>query len=272
MAQTPVKKAVRSIAEKRLPGRPSSQAEGVSGRPSLSAEHIIDAAFELCREIPLADVSIVQLAKELKVTPASLHYYLDGRDGLVAGVISKYFERMLPCFELGIGESWEVRVRAVARALYDFQVQYKGLTSYFISHNKFRLIQSDAPAKADFGIRYLDSMLKLFLDRPFSVEEAVANSHHLVRFIGASAHSAGGRQLPGQHAKFIREQLLKTEPTEFPSVHKAIDVFTSFGAEEAFETGLSILIRGFEVQMLPSTPRKKILTKLLKPNGRQLRN
>lgn len=245
MVRPPSSKQLAPAATKRLRGRPSTQA-GLDGCPALSTEFIIDTALELCQEVPLADLSIVHLAREIGVTPASLHYYLDGRNGLVSGVISKYFELLLPCFELGRSDTWEPRVRRVATALYHAQVQYKGVTSYFISHNKFRLVQDEAPTgKGAFGIRYLESMLQLFLDRPFPVKAAVANSHHLVRFIGASAHSAGGKQLPGQHGVFIEDRLSCTDPREFPAVHKALKFFVAFGADEAFKSGLAILLRGF---------------------------
>ncbi|MGD9943293.1 MAG: TetR/AcrR family transcriptional regulator [Burkholderiaceae bacterium] len=230
---------------KRSPGRPRKTDVGNARNPALSPEVIIETAFSLCREVPLADLSIVQLAKALDVVPATLHYYLDGRDAMLAGVISRYFEKLLPCFEIGRGQPWERRVRAVARALYDQQVRYHGVNSYFIAHNRFRLIQSDAPGAGDNGVRFLEAALRLFLEKPFSVRCAVANSHALVRFLCSSAHSASERQLPGQHRRFIREQLSRTDPVEFAAVHEALDEFVDLGADEAFETGLSILIRGF---------------------------
>ena len=235
----------RASITRRAPGRPRKAPPGAKAAPALSAASIVEVALDLCREIPLADLSIVQLARAMGVTPATAHYYLDGRDALLAGVIARYFQTLLPCFDIGRDQPWEMRIRAVARALYERQVEYRGVNAYFVSHNRFRLVQGDSATRSDYGIRFLEQTLRLFRERPFSVECAVANSHALVHFLSSSAHSAGGRQLPGQHRRFIRDQLRRTDPDEFPAVHQALDAFVALGADQAFETGLSILIRGF---------------------------
>ena len=48
----------------------------------------------MARATPLQELSIVRVAKDLGVTPALIHYYLDGRDALTSGVMNAFYKEM----------------------------------------------------------------------------------------------------------------------------------------------------------------------------------
>jgi AcrR family transcriptional regulator len=202
----------------------------------------------MCRSLNLADLSIVLLAETLDVTPGAIYYYIGDKDALLASVISMFWQRCLACFERGVEQSWDARVRAVALSLYREQVNYRGVNSYLMFHNKFHLIQSGAVEDEYSGLQFLEEILRLFRSEGFGTWDSIANARILTHFISASANAAVGKQLAGQHKEYLRKAVARTSKSTFPRIHESLEAFTSFGPDEAFETGLEVLMRGFKGQ------------------------
>ena len=234
----------RRPGKQRGPGRPPKQASAAH-RAELSADSITEAAVELCREIDLVDLSVVRLAGHLNVTPAAIYYYIPDRDTLLANVISRFWQMLLPCFDQAVDLPWKVRISSVARALYDKQVAYKGINSYLVFNNRFSLIQRDTLDGKCGGLQYLEEVLSLFRSEGFGVAASLANARVLTQFIADSANATSRRRLPGQYKRFLDVALERTDKETFPCVHEAMTEFTNFGPDRAFDTGLQVLIRGF---------------------------
>ena len=244
--------AIRRREKRRGPGRPPKRSATTSPT-DLSAESITETAVELCREIDLVDLSVVRLARRLNVTPAAIYYYIDDRDTLLANIISRFWQMLLPCFDHSEDLSWKSRVSSVARALYEKQVTYKGINSYLIFNNRFSLIQSDTLDGKCGGLQYLEELLSLFRSEGFSVTASLANSRVLTQFIADSANATSRRRLPSQYKQFLGAALKRIDKESFPCVREAMAEFTAFGPDSAFDTGLQVLIRGFLDPPQPSS-------------------
>ena len=79
----------KSQRKRRAPGRPSADAQ-----PALTKESIFAKGLELCRRMPLQELSVVRMAHELGVPPALIHYYLGGRGALTSGVMNAYYREL----------------------------------------------------------------------------------------------------------------------------------------------------------------------------------
>lgn len=246
---------VNESASPRRRGRPAKEDIDLRGdQLELSREAIIQHATELSRELSLDDVSIVRLAKDFSVTPATIHYHLtNGRDELVSEVVSRYLQHLMRCFE-NVDGPWDERIRTVAFRLFKLHIEFKGVNAYLMSHNKFRLLQTASRGEQDLGIKYLDRFILLFKERGFDTEACVINVHQVAFFIASCAHAEIGQQLPAHHKDYLKHQLSKLTLDEAPNFRAAIPEFTRFDTEKMFLTGIEILIRGF---VLPENTTKK---------------
>lgn len=244
--QAKAAQSVAAVAEPRRRGRPPKRdAEVNADQVDLSRTIIIEHATRLSREESLADISIVRLAKELAVTPATLHYYLqNGRDELLSEVVTTYMKHILHCFDK-VGGDWDARIRTVAQRLYRVHIEFKGVNAYLMSHNKFRLLQTASQGEQDLGVRYMDRFIELFRERGFDVETSVTYVHQLAFFIASCAQAEIGRQLPAHHKRYLSQELSSLQLARTPNFEASLDEFIQFDADKMFYTGIDILLRGF---------------------------
>ena len=73
----------------RNPGRP------VAGDPGRAREALLDAAGRLFAQHGTGEVSLRRIASEAGVTPAMVHYYFGGRDGLHDALLERAFASIL---------------------------------------------------------------------------------------------------------------------------------------------------------------------------------
>lgn len=243
------KKAGRPDAQADAPrrrGRPPKRDVGEGGeQPELSRDVIIDHAARLAREVSLDDISIVQLAKDLAVTPATIHYHLaHGRDELLSEVVTIYMRHILHCFDKVEG-TWDERLRTVALRLFRVHIEFKGVNAYLMQHNKFRLLQTASRGEQDLGVRYLDRFILLFREHGFDIESSVINVHQLAFFIASCAQAEIGRQLPAYHKKYLKQELSAQRLQAAPHFTEALDEFMRFDTDRMFLTGIDIMLRGF---------------------------
>ncbi|MES2260372.1 MAG: TetR/AcrR family transcriptional regulator C-terminal domain-containing protein [Pseudomonadota bacterium] len=262
-APEPKRDGVMADAPRRR-GRPPKREGGAGAEQAeLSRDVIIEHAVRLSREVSLDDISIVQVAKDLAVTPATIHYHLThGRDELLSEVVTIYMRNILYCFEKVEG-SWEERLRTVAARLFRVHIEFKGVNAYLMKHNKFRLLQTASRNEQDLGVRYLDRFILLFQEHGFDIETCVINVHQLAFFIASCAQAEIGRQFPAYHQKYLKQELSSQRLQAAPHFAEALDHFMQFDADKMFLTGIDIMLRGFAV---PGKKEKNISKK--KPSTR----
>lgn len=232
--------------EPRRRGRPSKRdAEIHHDQVEVSRALIIEHATRLSREESLDDISLVRLAKELAVTPATVHYHLQGgRDELLSEVVTTYMQHIVHCFERAEGE-WDARLRTVAYRLFKVHIEFKGVNAYLMSHNKFRLLQTSSKGEQDLGVRYLDRFIALFRERGYDNETCIIYVHQMAFFIASCAHAEIRRQLPAHHQRYLTQEFSSRQLLATPDFAESLDEFMHFDAEKMFFSGIDILLRGF---------------------------
>ena len=227
-------------------GRPPKAAQAIGGdTPVIAREQIIERAFQLAKVEPLAEISIVGLAREFGVTSALIHYYVGSRDELISGVVNQYFKMRVERLGKMTGD-WRADLEQHARHSYALMLEYGGVLRYVMSHNRFRLFQQVEPGQADYGLVYLDRVARIFRDGGFNAEHTAMGYHLIAQYCMASAYAQVSRQLPADHAAFIRKRIESVPMGEYGAAHFMVDEFTKIDADKAFEAGLGVLLDAME--------------------------
>lgn len=226
-------------------GRPPKNATPIGNEAALTREAIIEKAISLSKIVPLADISMVQLAREFDVAPGLIHYYVGNRDYLISGVLNSYYRGRLQRLPKLTG-SWRVDIEKMARVIVKYSSEYPGVAQYIASHNRFRLFQQVDEGETDYGVVVFDYVARAFLQGGFTPEQASLAFHLLMQYLVASSMSLVSRQLPADHEKFIREKFDALSMDQYPAARTVGVKFASLNFSQAFEGGLALLLDGFE--------------------------
>ena len=242
-------KPAKPATPRRVPrgrGRPS-RAAGAAPLvvPLLSRDQILDRATQLAMVEPLGELSMVGLAREFGVTPALIHYYVGSRDDVISGVVNRYFKARVERLAELSGD-WKADLDLHARTTFDLMIEYGGVLRYVMSHNRFRLFQQVVPGETDYGLLYFDRYAEIFRVGGFSAEQASIGYHLLSQYVMAAAYAQVGRQLPGQHEKYILSRIESRPADQFPGARYISGPFSRLDSATAFNAGLAILLDGFE--------------------------
>jgi hypothetical protein len=224
------------------------------GRPIANSSEIIDrdvilsCGLQLARTIPLAKISVVRVARELKITPRLIHYYLGrgefgGRDGMTAGIMSIYYREQLNGWPKSTG-NWRVDLENVARYLFQCLTTYPGIAAYIAAHEKFRLIQPTREAEAHYGRLAYEKYLGTFRNAGFEPDHAVIYGHVVNEFVTACAVAAVSRPWPGEHRTYLAASLADIDPVEYPNLHGCRLSLYQLDARVAFNDGLELFLSG----------------------------
>ena len=235
----------------RRPGRPSKDASTSRGltvpaavTSLLTREQILEAATELAKAEPLAELSMVGLARALNVTPALIHYYVGSRDDLISGVVNRYFRARIEQLAPPTGV-WRTDLERFARITYEQMVEYGGVLRYIVGHNRHRLFQKVAPGETDYGVEFFDACARIFRDGGFNAKHSALGYHLIMQFVVGSAHAQVARQLPGDHEAYVYDRLQATSASRYPGAHYVARAFSRLDAETVFDAGLAALLDAF---------------------------
>jgi AcrR family transcriptional regulator len=244
---TPVKAAARKTM-KRSPGRPTG-----AGSAMLDRETILSLSFQLTKSVPLTELSIVRVARELGVTPALIHYYLGGRndlggrDALTSGVMNAFYRELVEQWPPETGD-WKHNIEVVAYAVYRAHLRYPGIAMYVSTHNRYQMVQDVGEGETDFGLVFFEKFLATVRQAGFDAERTGTYAHLLIMFVTSSAHATVTHRWPGQHSEFLSAKLAALDPADFPSTHFVLKSFTHLNAAEAFATGLLLMVQSLELE------------------------
>jgi len=226
----------------RRPGRPAGAENGL-----LDRKMILSVAFDLANDVPLADLSIVRLARELGVTPPLVHYYLGSRDSLTSGVMNAFYRELIEGWPKP-RSGWRESLEVVASSVYEAHIRHPGIASYVVSHNRFRMVQKVEPGEIDYGILFFERFVAAVREAGFDARSTGVYAHLLIEFISAYAHATVAHRWPGEHSNFLNERLAELNPNSFPSAHFVSKSFTRLDAGSAFATGLRLFLHGLEFE------------------------
>src|SRR5690625_2842282 len=246
-------RAVKSKRPRRR-GRPPKQASPIHEEAGVSRDMIINRAVELSKTMPLDQISMVQLAREFGVAPGLIHYYLGGRDNLISGVINRYYRERMESMPSLTG-CWRSDVKAIIQKSFEVGVQNPGVSLYVASHNRYRLFQKVAPGEVDYGLSYFNHLTTAFKQGGFTAEQVALAYHLMAQFMVSSTMAEAAHQLPAYHRGFILEKLGHLPSEQYPGAHFVRSAFVDLSSEQAFNTGIDILLDGFEAWLGPKSNR-----------------
>jgi AcrR family transcriptional regulator len=245
-----------SAPPRRVGRRPKAEA---SLAPEISKAAVIERAAALAQKEQISDISMVRLAREMGVTPALIHYYVGSRDDLLSAVLNFAFRDRLNALPPLTG-SWRRDLEAVARVTQKTHAKWPGLAAYIATHNRFRLFQKVQPGETDYGLAFFDHMGRIFKSGGFTPSQAALAYHLLMTFLVAIGSSAANRLAPKEHEDFIVGYVTKkSDASQVPGASYLVKPFAKIDVLTTFESGLQLLLDGFEQWLsdkLPSPARR----------------
>ena len=230
----------KAQVKKREPGKRGPRSK--SARP-LDRNSIVSAGLAMTKSLPLRDVSIVRLSNELVVTPASIHYYLEGRQALTAGIVNRFFQELLAVWPAP-RETPKTTLETVLRAFYEHYVRYPGIAAFFAAQNRFDLlVQSAHEPGSESLYRFLERYFFVVESCGFGPKNAAVFAFVLIQFAISAAHATASHQLPGEHRE-VGAILSGLPESEYPAIHRMQRNYLGLTGEAAFETGLQLLLGG----------------------------
>ena len=252
MARRPT--VVPKKAAGRRPGRPAGADSGVLDRAT-----VLSVALQLTKTVPLSDLSVVFVARELGVTPGLIHYYLGGRGPLTSGVMNAFWRELIESWPREDGD-WSHNLENVANALYRALLRYPGIAVYVASHNRYRMVQDVREGETDYGILFFEKFTTTVRHAGFDAMRTAVYAHLVVELVTSYAHATVARRWPGQHSEFLSEKLAQLDPKAFPSTHFVRESLTSLNASDAFTMGLRLMLQALvaEQQVRRDSPVTRV--------------
>jgi AcrR family transcriptional regulator len=247
--KSPVRTAAVGDTPRRPPGRPPRS------HSSINRTTILRTAHRLSKTIPLQELSIVVVAKEMGVTPALIHYYIiGGRDWLTSGIMNMFYRDLLKRLPEFTG-NWARDLRAATRAIFERLIEYGGVASYMASHNRFRTFQLTAFGERDYGVEVLEKLAACVLQAGRAEDRTGIYTFLIMEFIINAAHGKARHHFPSDHRAFLEEKVAKLDAEKFPTLMLTKSAPLSLGAETAFEEGMRLLMLGLELEPLRTQAR-----------------
>lgn len=243
---------VNGITPVRGPGRPPARDGGTIGRTK-----ILRSALKLAATVPLQELSLVVVAKAMKVTPALIHYYLGGRDWLTSGVMSLFYKDLLKNWPAETGD-WKADLVAASRALFDHFLRYAGIAAYCVSNSRFRIHQLTAYGDREYGVEVLDRFAGRVRTSGLSGERTGIYANQLFEFLISTAHATAQHIYPAEHIDFLEEKAAKLNRDRYKNLEFVGSAPFSIDGDVAFKEGLDLYLLGIstEIAAAPAKSRR----------------
>jgi AcrR family transcriptional regulator len=240
-------KRARRPTKRRGPGRRPA------GSLKLDRATIIARGLELAKDIPLHELSIVRVAHELGVTPAMIHYHLDGRDDLTSGVVNLFVGQLLAQWPRQTGR-WQADLREVALTIYRHFSRFRGISAYFVAQNRFQILlaaaeKASGPVLFDFLERYFSAVRGVGLSPQLAATYGVL----LIQFVHTTAYHTASHHWPGEQAK-LASHLARLDRVKFPNISALRQSYLQVAGDAAFEAGLALILRGIAAERRTRRP------------------
>lgn len=232
------------VAPARTRGRPNGRGPGrppANVAPAITKERIIAAALQLCKEIPLQDISVMRMAREFSATPALMHYYVRNRNTLTSGVMNGFYRELVSLLPSHTGDWW-ADLNAVMRRIYLGFVKQRGIVAYVMSHNRYRILQDVGEGEVDYGILFFDRLISCVRQARLNSQQTAMFAHLLLQHALSSAYQQVHHQLPGDHQDYLFSRLRELSPSELPNIRFVGENFSSLTGEQVFEAGLELIV------------------------------
>ena len=209
----------------------SSPARNPVGRPpSLSQERILQTALE----IPFKKLSMVRLAKELRVSDAALYYYFPTSDALRGAVVNAITQHLpLPARTT----NWRVWMKKFALTMYEQLGLHPGSAAFMMA--------AGPTGTLHYGI--MEKALGILTGANFPIKQAwllYSNVVNLtIEFAQKRDEQNKTKTRTGKsQSDHLVQEILSLPSTDFPLLQKAARIQSKLPADAHFKFGLETLL------------------------------
>jgi AcrR family transcriptional regulator len=204
-------------------------------RERLTRERVIDAALSVMDSEGLDAVSMRRIAREVGVEAMSLYNHVQDKDDLLQAMC----ERIMASFEFpgGAGD-WVERAKAGARSWRRLLQAHPDLVRLFAETH------GPAPSSPE-SLRPTEFALRMFREAGLSDRDAVQAFHAFGGYIQGFVMMEAG-SIKERHEEHFSGQI----PQElFPMLAAVSRYWAECPADEQFEFGLDLMIRGLQARV-----------------------
>jgi len=217
----------------------------VAPRAPLSREAIAGAALRLLDRDGLDGLRMRRLAKELGTGAASLYWHVQSKDELLELLV----DRVMAEIELPPPDPsrWQEQVKQFARESRQLMRRHRDIARITLGRipmgpNLLRFVEWSLELARAAGIpdrtaAYAGDLLALYVGA-YAFEESLELSSPL-----------GEGPAPGQVPAMLRDYFASLPDARFPNVVALADLLVAGDADERFEFGLDVLVRGLAAQI-----------------------
>jgi TetR/AcrR family tetracycline transcriptional repressor len=235
----------------------------VGGRPPLTRERVVDAALHVMDEEGLDAVSMRRVARAVGVEAMSLYHHVEDKEDLLDGIC----ERVMAEFDFPEPvEDWAENCRRGARAWRRLLQAHPAVMRLFAEQR--------GPVRSIDSMRPMEFALRILKSSGLSDRDTAQAFHAFGGYIQGFVMMELGSIVGAPDAEHLNAhtQLAEALPEEFAALQAAAPHFVDCGADEQFEFGLDLLIRGLESKVGPGrgsgTDRSDRTSKLDMPKRR----
>jgi AcrR family transcriptional regulator len=215
----------------------TSVANQKANRERLTRERVIEAALHVMDEEGLEAVSMRRVAREVGVEAMSLYHHVLDKDDLLQGICNE----VMRSFEFpdAVGD-WVDRAKAGARAWRRLLQAHPDVMRLFAETH------GPLPLAAD-SLRPTEFALAMFKEAGLSDRDTVMAFHSFGGYIQGFVMMEGGSIEGKSHGEPFAGPEISTET--FPVLAAVGRYFGECDADEQFEFGLDLLVRGLRARV-----------------------
>jgi AcrR family transcriptional regulator len=215
------------------------KANTVRSREPLTRARIVDAALHLMDTEGLEAVTMRRVAREVGVEAMSLYHHVEDKEDLLDGIC----ERVMAAFEFPARtDDWAEDCRRGARAWRDLLKKHPNVMRLFAEQR--------GPVRSIDSMRPTEYALRLLRQGGLSDRDTAQAFHAFGGYIQGFVMMELGSITGGADEEHIKmnAELGARLPDEFGALQAVSPYFAECSADEQFEFGLDLLIRGLQAR------------------------
>jgi AcrR family transcriptional regulator len=219
----------------------------VRTRAPLTRERVVEAALKVMDDEGLEAVSMRRVAREVGVEAMSLYHHVEDKEDLLDGVC----ECVMAGFDFPPpSEDWKENCRRGARSWRRILQAHPGVMRLFAERR--------GPTRSPDSMRPMEYALRILRAAGLSDRDTAQAFHAFGGYIQGFVMMELGSIAGGTDEEHLKAhaELVAALPGEFPTLQAVGPFFAECDADEQFEFGLDLLIRGLEARVRPNEARK----------------
>ena len=212
-------------------------------RESLSRQRILEAAIRLVDDKGMEALSMRRLGAELGVEAMSLYNHVRDKDDVLVGIVEMVMSEFDPPASHG---DWHEDARNSAREWRRMLTRHPNVMTLMAEQRK--------PLTSPGAMRPMDSALGVLRSAGLDVRDASQAFHAFGGYIMGFVMMEQGMMLG--HGEADQDHLIEhaqfaemVAAGELPHLTEALPVLNECAADEQFEFGLDLLVRGVESKL-----------------------